>query len=65
MRKRKLKLKGDGPRVHVWWCDLGCGAETTTPGPCTKCGGRTVDLGWRAGNHRAVFVYYSTQEGAA
>jgi hypothetical protein len=64
---RRKKLRGDGPRVHVWWCDLGCGAEiiSATPGMCPKCDRRMVDLGWRAGDHRAVFVYYSTQEGAA
>lgn len=64
---RRKKLRGDGPRVHVWWCGLGCGAEivSAASGTCPKCGGRLADLGWRAGERREVFVYYSTQEGAA
>ena len=62
---RKRKLKGDGPRVHVWWCALGCRAEIVSATRPRCCGRRMADLGWRAGERPAVYVYYSTPGEAA
>ena len=48
------------------WCSWGCGAEVPVDklkdGACPKCGGSTVDLGWRYRDNRHDWVYTSTYD---
>ena len=50
------------PPEQVRWCALGCGREIVGTEKKCRCGGDTVDLGWRYLNSRGVRQYASTWE---